>query len=80
MPIFKNFVEKALYREDLKPFRVPNDIYFFPVDYNTGKDLDFSNSKAIIEAFKENSVEDIRSKNLSLGQSYDKLKKFRRFY
>jgi len=80
LPIFKNFVEKALYREDLKPFRVPNDIYFFPVDYNTGKDLDFSNSKAIIEAFKENSVEDIRSKNLSLGQSYDKLKKFRRFY
>ncbi len=80
LPIFKNFVEKALYREDLKPFRVPNDIYFFPVDYNTGKGLDFSNSKAIIEAFKENSVEDIRSKNLSLGQSYDKLKKFRRFY
>ena len=80
LPVFKNFVEKALYREDLKPFRVPNDIYFFPVDYNTGKDLDFSNSKAIIEAFKENSVENIRSKNLSLGQSYDKLNKFRRFY
>ena len=80
LPIFKNFVEKALYKEDIKPFKIPTDIYFFPVDYNTGKDLDFSNSKAIIEAFKEDSIEEIRSKNLSLGQNYDKFNKFRRFY
>ena len=80
LPIFKNFIEKALYKEDMKPFRVPTNIYFFPVDYNTGKGLDFSNSKAIIEAFKENSIEEIRSKNLNLGQNYDKFNKFRRFY
>ena len=53
---------------------------FFPVDYNTGKDLNFGNRKAIIEAFKESSLEEIRSKNLSLGQNYDKFNKFERFY
>ena len=80
LPIFKNFVEKALYKEEIKPFRVPSSIHFFPVDYNTGKDLNFGNRKAIIEAFKESSLEEIRSKNLSLGQNYDKFIKFRRFY
>ena len=80
LPIFKNFIERALYKEDMKPFKIPADIYFFPVDYNTGKGLNFSNSKAIIEAFKESSVEEIKSKNLNLGQNYDKLRKFRRFY
>ena len=80
LPIFKNFIERALYKEDMKPFKIPADIYFFPVDYNTGKGLNFGNSKAIIEAFKESSVEEIKSKNLNLGQNYDKLRKFRRFY
>ena len=80
LPIFKNFIERALYKEDMKPFKIPADIYFFPVDYNTGKGLNFGNSKAIIEAFKESSVEEIKSKNLNLGQNYDKLSKFRRFY
>ena len=80
LPIFKNFIESAIFKEEMKPFKVPSDIYFFPVDYNSGKRLSFNNPKAIIEAFKENSIEEIKSKNLNLGQNYDKFNKFRRFY
>ena len=39
----------------------------------------FCDKKAIIEAFKEKQ-EEINSKNLSIGQNYDKFTKFRRFY
>ena len=80
LPIFKSFIEKAMYKEEMKAFKVPSNIYFFPVDYNTGKGLNFGNSKAIIEAFKEGSLDEIKSKNLNLGQNYDKFNKFRRFY
>ena len=64
----------------MKPFKTPKDIYFFPVDYTNGKNTDFGNKKAIIEAFKEKTIEEINSKNLSIGQNYDKFTKFRRFY
>ena len=80
IPIFKNFIESAIFKEEMKPFKAPSDIYFFPVDYNTGKNASFSNRNAIIEAFKENNLEEIRSKNLNIGQNYDKFSKFRRFY
>ena len=80
LPIFKNFIESAIFKEEMKPFKAPSDIYFFPVDYNTGKNASFSNRNAIIEAFKENNLEEIRSKNLNIGQNYDKFSKFRRFY
>ncbi len=80
LPIFKEFIERALYKEDIKPFKSPSNIYFFPVDYKTGKDVSFTNKKAIIEAFKEKTVQDIKVKNLSIGENYGKYNKFRRFY
>ena len=80
LPIFKEFIERALYKEDIKPFKSPSNIYFFPVDYKTGEDVSFTNKKAIIEAFKEKTVQDIKVKNLSIGEKYGKYNKFRRFY
>ena len=62
LPIFKEFIERALYKEDIKPFKSPSNIYFFPVDYKNGKDVNFTNKKAIIEAFKEKTVQDIKVK------------------
>ena len=38
--IFKNF-ETALFKEDLKPFKVPEGIYLYPIDYDTGKIFKF---------------------------------------
>ena len=55
-------------------------IYFSPIDYNTGKKEDFSNSKAIIEAFKIKDINSKNNKNLSEIDNYDKLIKFRQFY
>ena len=80
LKIFKEFIERALYKEDIKPFKSPSNIYFFPVDYKTGEDVSFTNKKAIIEAFKEKTVQDIKVKNLSIGEKYGKYNKFRRFY
>jgi len=80
LPIFKKFVESAIYKEDMKPFKIPENIYFFPVDYDTGNITSFSEAKAISESFKENSLKEINLKNLVLGKNYDKFKKFRRFY
>ena len=80
LPIFKKFVESAIYKEDMKPFKIPENIYFFPVDYDTGEITSFSEAKAISESFKENSLKEINLKNLGLGKNYDKFKKFRRFY
>ena len=80
LPIFKKFVESAIYKEDMKPFKIPENIYFFPVDYDTGEITSFSEAKAISESFKENSLKEINLKNLGLGKNYDKFKKFKRFY
>ncbi len=80
LPIFKKFVESAIYKEEMKPFKIPKNIYFFPVDYDTGEITSFSEAKAISESFKENSLKEINLKNLGLGKNYDKFRKFRRFY
>ena len=80
LPIFKKFVETAIYREDIKNFKVPETINFFPVNYDTGKKARFDNPKSIIEAFKEENFSDIASKNLNLGKKRDKFDVFTRFY
>ena len=80
LPIFKKFVETAIYKEEMKPFKTPESIYFFPVNYDTGEITTFAESNMITESFKQNNSEEIRSKNLSLGQGYDRFTKFKRFY
>tara|TARA_B100000945_G_scaffold303071_1_gene287248 strand:+ start:2979 stop:5330 length:2352 start_codon:yes stop_codon:yes gene_type:complete len=80
LPIFKKFIENGLYKEEIKQFKPPESIYFFPVDYNTGKNVKFSETESIVEGFKEKSVEEIKLKNFNLGKKHDKLRKFTRFY
>ena len=80
LPIFKNFIELALYKNDFKKFLVPENIYFAPINYNTGKKTDFSDKNKIIEAFKLKDINNIKNNKLSLSDNYDKLIKFRQFY
>ncbi len=80
LPIFKKFVETAVYREEMKNFKVPETINFFPINYDTGKSAKFNDPKSIIEAFKENDSKEIVLKNLSLGKKRDKYNIFTRFY
>ena len=80
LPIFKKFIENALFKEEITQFNPPESIYFFPVDYDTGKNVKFTESKSIVEAFKEQSMEEIKLKNFNLGKKRDKFTKFTRFY
>ena len=79
LPIFKNFIELALYKNDFKKFLVPENIYFAPINYNTGKKTDFSDKNKIIEAFKLKDINNIKNNKLLLNDNYDKLIKFRQF-
>ena len=80
LPIFKKFISSALYKDDFKEFAIPNGIYFSPINYDTGKEEDFNNPKAIIEAFKSKDINKDENKNLDIKSNYDKLIKFRQFY
>ena len=80
LPIFKDFVKKALYKDDFKQFAIPNGIYFSRINYDTGEKEDFNNPKAITEAFKVENIKKIKNNNLSRNDKYDTLVKFRQFY
>ena len=80
LPVFKKFVETALFKEDFKPFKAPAGIYFYPVDYNTGEISNFDDKETIVESFKESDSKKIKLKNLNFGQNYGKSLKFKGFY
>ncbi len=80
LPVFKNFVKKALYKDDFQPFTIPNGIYFSAINYDTGEKDNFSNTKAIVEAFKSNDINRMQNNNLDTSNNYDKIIKFRQFY
>ena len=80
LPIFKKFIETALFKDDLKPFKAPDSIYFYPMNYDNGVITSFVDPKSIPESFKEESIEEIKLKNLKIGKNYGKLNKFGRFY
>ena len=69
-----------MYKEDLRPFIVPEGIYFYPIDYDSGDISNFADSKSITESFKENSSQNVRLKNLNFGKNYGKSFKFKGFY
>jgi len=80
LPIFKNFIKQALYKDDFKPFIAPEKIFFTAINYNTGEKDNFSNPDSIIEAFKLSDINRMRNNNLHKNTNYDSLVKFRQFY
>ena len=80
LPIFKKFIKDALYKEDFKDFSIPNDIYFAPINYDTGKQSDFDDKNFILEAFKLEDINSFNNKQLISNYNYDNLIKFRQFY
>jgi len=80
LPIFKNFIKQALYKDDFKPFLAPEEIFFAAINYNTGKKENFSSPDSIVEAFKLSDISRIRNNNLDKRTDYDSLVKFRQFY
>jgi len=80
LPIFKDFVEKALYKEDFREFKIPENIYLTSINYDTGKKSITSEKNVIIEALKLKDINNIDNNNLMSTKGRDKIFKFRQFY
>ena len=80
LPIFKDFVKNALYKEDFKEFNIPEGIYLTSLNYNTGLKSILGDKNTIIEALKSQDVNKIKNNKLISINNYDKLIKYRQFY
>ena len=80
LPIFKDFVENALFKGDFKDFDVPENIYLTSLNYDTGSKTELGDKKSIIEALKLKDINNLNNKNLISNYADDKIIKFRQFY
>jgi penicillin-binding protein 1A len=72
MPVFKNFVKKAIKKKDAKPFKVAPNITMIVVEPFTGKKASFGSKETIIEVFKK---KNINNEINSFGNIKDRLRK-----
>ena len=80
LPIFKDFVENALFIEDFNDFEIPENIYLTTINYDTGKKSALGDKNSIIEALKMEDINNMSNKNLISTMGNDKTIKFRQFY
>jgi penicillin-binding protein 1A len=80
LPIFKNFVENALYKEDFAEFQIPENIYLTSLDYDTGIKSTAGEKNVITEALKLRDINNINNNSLILTNGSDRTVKFRQFY
>ncbi len=80
LPIFKNFIENALYKEDFNEFQIPENIYLTSLNYDTGMKSAPGEKKIIIEALKQRDINNLDNNNLISTYGRDKMIKFRQFY
>ncbi len=58
LPIFENFIKKAIKKNDARPFKVSDSITMMIIDPLTGEKAKFSSKNTIMEAFKSKNVVD----------------------
>ena len=80
LPIFKDFIENALYKEDFKEFQIPKNIYLTSLNYDTGTKSAAGEKNTIIEALKFRDINNLENNNLISINGRDKIIKFRQFY
>ncbi len=56
LPIFEEFVKKAIKKSDARPFKVPKNITLMVIDPNTGNKAKFSSKNTIIESYKSKNI------------------------
>ena len=71
MPIFKDFVKKAIKKKDARPFKVPKNIIMMVIDPISGEKASFESKEKIIEAYKQ---ENINYKNYQFREINDRFK------
>ena len=72
LPIFKEFIKKAVNKREARPFKVAKNMKFMVIDSKTGKRADFGSKKTIIEVFKNNNFD----QNQNLKYNRNKTLKF----
>ncbi len=80
LPIFKSFIENALYKEDFSDFQIPEKIYLTSLNYDTGTKSATGDKNSIIEALKFKDINSLNNNNLISSDGRDKIIKFRQFY
>ena len=65
LPIFKNFVKRAIKKEDARPFKVADNIIMRVIDPITGKKPDNNTKSTIIEAYKNLQTYDITDQDIN---------------
>ena len=80
LPIFKDFVEQTLYKEDFNEFEIPENIYLTSINYDTGAKSKSGEKNSITEALKLKDINKLDNNNLILSDTRDKIIKFRQFY
>ena len=80
LPIFKNFIENALFKEDFNDFKIPANIYLTSLNYDTGLKSSSGDKNTIIEALKTKDINNIDNNNLISINGRDTIIKFRQFY
>ncbi len=58
LPIFEEFVKKAVKKSEARPFKIPKEITLMVIDPNTGNKAKFSSKNTIIESYKSKNIID----------------------
>ena len=58
LPIFEQFIKRAIKKSEARPFKVPEDITLMVVDPITGNKAKFSSKNTIIESYKSKNIHD----------------------
>ena len=80
LPIFKDFVEQALYKDDFKEFKIPENIYLTSLNYDTGIKSVVGDKNIITEALRLKDINNIDNNNLIFTNANDRTVIFRQFY
>jgi penicillin-binding protein 1A len=80
LPVFKDFVENALFKEDFEDFKIPENIYLTSLNYDTGLKAAPGEKNTIVEALKIKDINNIDNNNLISINGRDTLVLFRQFY
>ena len=80
LPVFKDFIQNSLYKQDFKDFEIPEDIYLTSLNYDTGAKSAPGDKNSIIEALKLEDINNIDNKNLISTNGSDRIIQFRQFY
>ena len=57
LPIFRDFIKKAVNKYEARPFKIVKGIKMMVIDAETGKKADFGSKQTIIESYKKEKIE-----------------------